>query len=305
MRAANTIRAPPVLRRSEALDLTEHHSTLESLTDPFSPSASSAQYPDQGAGKTCTFTQRIAFPMASDAQGEFALAFTPKINYPLLSGTVAGTVVTWDAAYSAVAAVTSNLPNTYASRFRPISLGVRLYNTLSATNSSGYIIFAKGGPPTLSTTTTFNPSNFTSYEAHAYTHGGEWTSAIGPRSAEAYEMKNPSDYNTATSAALPDWETLYILLQGSAASSTPAFIELVWTVEYVPQEDAPIASMAVPQPILNIGMQTAVNHVQTSHPAVHKGGTAVIKAFIKREGKKAVLKHVLPFVAKKVTQALV
>lgn len=100
-RTANTTRAPPRLVRQEAIDLTDHHDTLLSLTDPFSPSASKAQYPDQGAGRTCTFTQRVAFTQAVDAEGEVALCFNPKINYPVLQSTgVVGNVVTWGVAWS-------------------------------------------------------------------------------------------------------------------------------------------------------------------------------------------------------------
>lgn len=246
----------------------------------------------------------MAFTQAVDAEGEVALCFNPKINYPVLQSTgVVGNVVTWGVAWSQN--VSTNLPNTYATQYRPISMGVRIYNTLSAIDSAGYIVFAKGGRATVSTTTTFNPSNFSSYEAHPMKHGGEWHMVSAARGANAYSLKSPSDFNTTTSAGDDTWESLYLLVQGTKPSSVPLFIEVVWTVEYVPAEDAPIASMAVPQPVLNIGMQTAVNHVQSQHPAVHKGPTSSVKAFIAREGKKALVKHVIPFVAKKAVAALV
>lgn len=288
-----------------AIDTSDHEDTLIGLTDPFSAQASSVKYPDQGAGRTHTFTQRITFPISGDAEGEACFAVNPKVNFVALGASTVGTVVTWAGAWSPLSDVSTNLPNTYGSMYRVLTCGLRVVNTASATNSQGRIVFAKGGRPTLATTTTFNPSNFTSWVTHPVTHGGEWHMVSCPRNQGAYNLKRVADYFTNVSQADDDWETMYVYFSGLPASTATAYIDVVWTVEFSSAEDSPIAQMATPQPVLSVTMQTAVNHVQSAHPPVHKGGTSAVGGFIKREGKKALVKHVIPFLARKATAALV
>lgn len=278
-----------------------HEDALLSLTDPFSSHAATARYPDQGSGKTLTFQQRIQLSQGSTAAGAAALAINPKVNFSILSAaSIATNTVTWNGAWDPIGDVSTNLPNSYGLAYRPTSFGVRIANVLGATDSAGYVVIAKGGiPPALPSGTTFNPSNFATWDSHPMTHGAEWHVVSNPRSANAYDMKLVSDYNLNSSRGDSTWETVYIFVSGSKASSTVLHIEIYINYEYVAQEDAVIAQMASPQPLLNIPLQTAVNAVQTSHPPSHKGAQAVVQNFIRREGKKALVKHVIPFVAKK------
>jgi hypothetical protein len=125
-----------------------------------------------------------------------------------------------------------------------------------------------------------------------------------PRGSDAYNFKDVSSYNTNTYPADDSWETVYVAVFGSKISSNVLFFEVYVNFEYTPVEDAPIAQLAVAQPVLDVQMQTAINAVQGAHPTSHKGSQAVVKSFIKKEGKKALLKHVLPWVARKATMAL-
>ncbi len=278
------------------LDGTDHESTLIGLTDPFSPEATNARYPDSGAGRTLTFTQKYAVQMSTDVNGNTADVFRPTNNYNVLvKSSIAGTVVTWPAAFIIT---NTGLLNTYGIKYRPTSMGLRVVNTLSATDSSGYLVLAKGGPPPLTGTTTFDPANFTSYDILPLVHGGEWHMTCNPKSANAYDFTDLSTSGTSGND-LATWESLYVGLFGSKASASPLFVEVYINYEYVPVEDAPIAQMAAPQPVLNVQMQTAVNSVQANHPNHHVGPRSVVKNFIKKEARKALTKHVLPFVAKK------
>jgi hypothetical protein len=282
-----------------------HEETLTGLVDPFSDAAANARYPDSGAGRTLTFQQRQTFLLGTDANGIISLVVTPKFNFTTLyQASAAGQVVTWPATYSALGDTSTSLINTYGTAARPTSIGVRISNTLSATDAAGYLVIAKGGPPTVSSTTTFNPSNFSSYDIHPYEHGEEWHTVAAPRGDSAYVMVERAAFDSNTDVPLQGWESIYIALFGSKAGVTAGIVEIYTNYEYVASEDAPIAQLAVRQPVLNVGMQTAINEVQSAHQGSHKGGTHIVKAFLKKEGKKALLKHVLPFVTKKATQLL-
>ncbi len=282
---------------------TDHEERLIGLTDPFSPQAAEARYPDQGAGRTLTFQQRYSTPLSSDAAGKIGFIVSAKPNYPLAyASSIAGSVISWGAAYSGN--FSTNLLNTYGLEYRPTSVGVRIANSLSATNSSGYIVFAKSGSIELSPgTTTMNPSNFSSWDMHPMAHGEEWHSQLKPRSANGYTMGSVSAFGTTT-ASENSWEYLYVYCSGLPASTDSIVLEVFWNYEYIAKEDSPIAMLATRQPVLDVNMQTAINAVQSSHPTSHKGTRDKIQGFVKREAKKALLKHVLPFAAKKATQLL-
>lgn len=280
----------------------EQVDTLIGLTDPFSSLAANARYPDAGASKTLTFQQRNLVALSVDGEGESSYAFNPKANFIGLVGSNVGTTATWAASWTVDN--TANLLNTYGATYRPTSAGMRVVSTLSATDSSGYFVIASGGVPIRSGTTVFSPSNFTSWDIHPIRNGGEWHATSKPRSTESYDTWPISTYNAATSAADDSWETIFIYIVGTKVSSSPLIVEMFVNYEYTPLDDSPIAQMAVPQPILNVQMQTAVNQVHSSLPTSHKTGQKAVSDFIKREGKKALLKHVLPFAAKRATALL-
>lgn len=281
----------------------DHEAALHALTDPFTPS-SLARYPDAGAGSTLTQRAMLSFTGATNASGAYAFTYDANFSYPITyAATIAGTTPTWNA--TRYGDWSSNLLNTYGKTARPITAGVRIVNTLSATDSSGYLVIAKGGRVELGGTTTYDPVNFTHYEVHPYTHGGEWHVTLRPLAGIAYEMLTKAGYDSNLAVSIPSWEVIYIGLFGSKASATPMLVEVVSNFEYTPAEDAPIAALASPQPILNIPLQTAVNQVQSDHTFAHIGGRESHKAALKKTVKKALVKHVLPFAARKLKQALI
>ncbi len=231
---------------------------------------------------------------------------TCKPNFPyLLSASVSGNTATWAGTYDAGGNITSNLMNTYGNQFRPTSYGCRVANNLGATDSSGHVTIAKGAAVTgIPTGTTFIPSNFNMWETHPMVHGGEWHSVGAPRSSTAYLMTPLAGY---TNTADPNnyWDAIYVYVTGTKASTAVLYLELWINYEFITSEDAIIAQLAEPQPVFNAPMITAINEVQSNHLPSHKGGQQVVRAFLKREAKKALLKHVLPFVAKKATAMLV
>lgn len=300
-----TSRRPPQ-NGGATYSTTEHEAMLTGLTDPFSAEAANARYPDSGAGRSLTFQQRLAFPVVSDANGALAFAINPRPNFPILAtASITGNAATWASTWSSLGDVSSNLLNAYGRFYRPTSCGVRIANTLSATASSGYVIIAKGGIPTLGSSTTFVPSNFTNFDFHSMEQGGEWHVTSHPRAADAYDMSDITNFATNNSKGDETWETIYVMALGVVASTAALIVEVFINYEYTAQEDAAIAQLAAPQPVLNVGMQTAINHVQSASPTSHKNGKAAVTAFIKREGKKALVKHVIPFLAKKGTALLV
>lgn len=246
----------------------------------------------------------LSFTGATNAAGAYTFAYDANFCYPVTyASAVTGTTATWNA--TKFGNWSTNLLNTYGRTARPITIGVRIVNTLSATDSSGYLVLAKGGRATLGGTTTYDPVNFTHYEVHPYTHGGEWLTTLRPLGGDAYQMIPKAGYDTDTSVSLASWEILYVGLFGSKASATPMLVELVSNFEYTPAEDAPIAALAAPQPVLNVPMQTAVNQVQSDNTFAHVGSRDSHKAKLKTIAKKALVKHVLPFAARKIKQAII
>lgn len=281
----------------------EHQDAIIGLTDPFSPESASARYPDAGSGRTLVQKAMLSFTGSTGTGGAYAFAYDANFSYPItFTSGITGTVVTWNA--TKYGDWSANLLNTYGHTARPVSGGLRIVNTLSATDSSGYLIIAKGGPPTLGSTTTFDPANFTSYEVHPYTHGGEWHVNIHPRGSNAYNWIPTASYSDNTATSNFYWQTVYIGLFGSKASASPMLIEAVSNFEYGPKEDAPIALLAEEQPVLDIHVQTAVNEVQSSHNGIHAGSRQTRNNKIKQLAKTALVKHVLPFAVKKAKQAI-
>jgi len=287
--------------RSPNVDSYEHERVLTGLTDPFSSEAITARYPDQGSGRTLTFQRRWQFTLTANAAGDIVFSINTKPNFPRLDGTFAANVATWPATYTGD--FTSDIMNVNARTYRPITCGLRVVNTLSATNSQGSIVIAKGGPPVLSSNTSFLPSLFTSWDLHSNVHGGEWHTTSHPLTATAYALSEISGYNTNT-AQDNSWENIYFYASGLPASSSPFVFELITNYEYTPREDTALAQLAQRQPVMNVSMQTAVNQVQNSVPNSHAANRSSTSAVIKREAKKALLKHVLPFAVRKAEQFL-
>jgi len=268
---------------------------LSSLTDPFCGEAARARYPDQGAGRSLTSQFKYTVNVTTSTTGNFAYAFNPKPNFSGVSwngAAIVGAAVTWATTY-ALGDASTDLINTYGLTYRPTSMGISVSNLLSATNSQGYIIAAKGGAPPLNSSTTFNPVNFTAWKVHPVTHGETFHIVAKPLSPESYA------YGTVAAGAANNynddsWETIFIAGFGLPNSTSSLLIEVIVNCEYTPKEDSPIATLAVDQPLMDVAMQTAVNHVQMQHPPTHKGTNAVAN-FIKREGKKALSKHVIPY----------
>lgn len=284
-------------------DTASHEETIVGLTDPFSPYASDTRYPDQGSGRTLVTQQRLMINLVADANGTLAYAFNPK---PTKCGvqytSIVGNVATWPANFS-LGDFSADLLNTYGLSYRVTSMGIRVCNSLSATNSSGYLIIAKGGIPALGSTTQFNPVNFASFDIHSNVHGGEWCSTSHPRSAQGYDPDLVAA-GIVTTYADDSWETIYLYANGLPASSVPYVCEVVLNFEYSAKEDAPIASIARQAPIMDVSIQTAVNHVQNNLPSSHANPQGKVSTLIRREAKKALIKHVLPFALKKAKQAL-
>ncbi len=279
------------------VDTTHHEETLLSLVDPFSPSAANAKYPDQGSGRSLTFQQRYTQTFTSTAGGFQSFSVNVKPNFPyLFQNGIAGTTVTWAATYTDDQS--SNLLNTYGQTYRPTSAGIRILNLLSATTSSGYVVLAKGGPPVLAGTTQMNANNFSNWDSHSNSHGAEYHATLHPLTADAYDFAPVADY-APNNKQDNTWENFYFYAAGLPASTNCFFVELYINYEYTPKEDAPIAQLATAQPVMDTQMMTAINRVQSNLPDSHRSTQAVVRSTIKREAKKAIVKHVLPFVAKK------
>lgn len=282
----------------------EHESMLLGLTDPFSAESANARYPDQGAGKTLTWVQRFSVSMPTDANGNAAITLSPKNDFPFLFGapTAGGGQVTWAVTFSPFGSMSTALMNVHGKAFRPTSFGIRIANTLSATQSSGRLVIAKAGPAPIGSTTDVQPNKFSSWDLHPMLHGGEWHAVGNPRSADAYNFVILNGTNVGE--GLAEWENIYIFLLGSQASTNAVYLEMKFNYEYTVAEDSIINQLALPQPTFSAPMISAINEVQSSHPPSHKGASGVIKGFIKKEGLKALKKHVLPFVEKKAVMAL-
>lgn len=297
---------PAKLRRSTAgliaeptLGVAEHHETLVSLVDPFSENAGNAKIPDLGAGRTMSEQIRFAYAATSEASGALSFAIMPRFDNLLLLS-AAGTY----AAANSLSNSTS-LVVTAAQKARITSLGVKVVSLLSATNSSGAIVFGLGAAPLLGGTVRIAADYYNEYDLRPVGDSSEWHLIAKPDSASALDWVDPGAYTSTSSGTyVPGWQTMYVIGQGFPASTLSLYIEIVLNVEFTFVASSALSKLATAQPVFNPQLLTARNEAQNNIEHVVEGGRSKLSAHIKSEAGKAIRKHVVPFVKKQALKGL-
>lgn len=273
------------------------------LTDPFCPHARGARIPDIGASKTLTESIRFIGNITTNASGNAAVVFTAKADnvYVFSDPNDNGTV---PKLYNQYEGTINSILRDHGSQYRVVTYGVRVVNTLSATDSTGVISFARGPQPTLDSFVSTSPNSYFSYESHSNRHGGEWAIVGRPTGGESMDWSSVADKTTTTSAPPDGYENLYILLSGYPASAPGAFFEFYVNYEFTLEPLGALQALAQPQPIYDPSLLVARNEHNNNVSRVHKGGTESASSAMKQEAKKAFTKHVLPAIIKRGEQAL-
>lgn len=273
----------------------EHHKTLCGLTDPFCEHAKLAKVPDVGAGNTFTESVRWIATLTSDASGIVSAAFVPKVDFPMLED-VSGA---WNTTYTNMTNP-GTLINVNGKNCRVTTYGIRIVSLLSAVDAKGVLAIASGFEPVFSTPVLTSPDGYSTYDIHGIGASSEWHVVGKPTGSESTDWAAVASHNAGTEGAIPGWNALYLLGTGLPATTASFRVELVTNFEYTFSDtSAYLQKFTTPQPIYNPQMLVARNEVMNGMNAVIKGGSTVAKKHLEDHAKKALVKHVLPFLKKK------
>lgn len=278
----------------------KHHDDLCGITDPFCPHARGARVPDSGSGRTATEQIRFVQTMkgATDATSA-AMAVCPKTNFPFLRDNTSADA--WSSTFAANGNVTS-LCNTSGREVRIVSAGVRIVSLLSATDSKGSLAIARTSVPQLvSTAVQTSPNYYTSYEIHPIGPSTEMHMIFHPTSNQSNDFNDLNDtgIQSSTDPYPPGWDTIVLRAEGVPKNVDIFRVEYVVNVEFTVKQGSAFQSITEPQPLYNPQMLVARNAVHNSVNHVMKGAADKAKSHLKQEAKKALTKHILPFLAKK------
>jgi hypothetical protein len=276
-----------------------HHNTLCGLTNPFCEEAKNAKLPDTGAGSSFTEAIRWVGGLTADSNGDLAAQFIPRMDAPLL---ISSDMINWNGNTNWLQA-TNSLANTYAEKIRVTTYGIRIISLLSAVDAKGSVALATGAQSDPVTPVRFSPDYYAKYDLHGISAASEWHMIGKPTSSAATDMVEvTSDLYDNSGTPIPGWNNLFILCEGLPANTNCLRVEVVINFEYTIKTTTPLGKLQTPQPVFNPAMLTARNEVMNELHHVVKGGKASIEAHAKKEAKKALVKHVLPFLAKKGTK---
>jgi hypothetical protein len=278
-----------------------HYQSLEAITNPFCEGAKRAKLPGVGAGSTMSEQVVRTGTIVSNGAGNAAIEFSDKPNCPTLVADGPSNVLTYSTAWSDAV---DSLCYLYGDQYRVVSYGVRLMSLLSATDSKGVIKLRRGSPIDAGAISDVSPDAYTHTDIHAIGPNSEFHMIARPMNVETMNFETVSNYSTTSSNPVGNWECLFVHLEGVPPDTSCFYYELFTNFEYIFKPASLLSKLQSPQPVSNPAMLSARDHVQSSMTN-HKGGAAVVKAAIKREGKKALTKHVLPFLLKKGSELLV
>lgn len=273
-----------------------HHDDLCGLTNPFCDQAKHAKVPDIGAGTS--FTEQVRFDATLDSRvdGSCYACIAPKVNNVLLRNQ-AVTPTLWNTFYDTTSS--NSLVSTYGGSGRIVTYGVRIVSLMSATDSKGSIALAAGLSPSGGVTVLTNADAYSHYDLHAIGPSSEWHMIGKPLGSESTDYVDLSVYDGTTETSIPGWNSLFILGEGLPVNSPVLRLEIVINYEYSFQTDSGLRKLQSDQPVFNPSMLSARNEVMLRANHVVKGAKSSLEAHVKSEAKKALTKHVLPWIAKR------
>jgi len=257
-----------------------------------------------GSSRTLTEQVRTTGTIPTNVKFNGCAIFTAKADFPVLLSDleVDSTVPTTSANY--VGGI-NGLLTQFGQHFRLVSWGVRFFNSLSATESSGQILIAKGSQPALSTTVSIDPNTYYAFESHPMKHGSEWSVVGNVTGSESMDWALKSSHSSAVQGPPDGYECIYVIVRNTKASAFPVYYETVYNYEFTISITSPMNSIAEQQPVYDPQLLVARNEHNNNAPVVHTGSREKMEQTLKREAKKAFTKHVLPALRKKGEQALI
>jgi len=242
-----------------------------SLTDPFCTAAFAAKYTDGSSARTMTEQCRgTIFP--TNTAGAGSITFVANPVYNAAAGTLSAGTYTLDSAFTSL--VGSTMVQTYASRYRITSWGVRMFQTASMTNASGRCIIGVNDVISLSGTFAQGTTRYQEMDL---------VSLADPM-AEHIFISKPLGANAHSFIAAPGnttfsdaWTSVTYDWTGSGSTSGNAVgFEVVYNIEFevsgVGNALSPLATPAAPlQPIV----QMAADSVQRAMPSLIQKGVTV------------------------------
>lgn len=280
---------------------TEQHNVLCGLTDPFCDHAKGAKVPDIGAAKTFTEQVRYMAVLSSDNLGQLGAQICAKSDKPILSNQLTApgdpAITTYANGYHPVSI--ASLIKSSGDVFRVVTYGVKAVSMLSATDSKGSVITAQGRAASPGAAVDFNPDVYTEFETHAVGPSSEWHSIGKPNGSESTDMQDVVSYTQGSIWGVPGWNTIFFLGMGLPPSTACLQVEVTINYEYTFATSTGMQKLQSDQPVFNPSMLSARNEVMLSANHVIKGGKEAASRHFKAEAKKALTKHVLPFIKKK------
>lgn len=277
-----------------------HHDDLCGLTNPFCDQAKHAKIPDIGAGTSFTEQVRYDATLNATATGECYACIAPKTNNVLLRND--GTTPTnWKSTYDTSSA--NSLVQDYGGSTRIVTYGVRIVSLMSATDAKGSVALASGLAPTLGATVITNADGYSHYDLHSVGSSSEWHMIGKPTGSDSTDYVDAVNYNSTTEGAMPGWNSLFIIGEGLPQGAVFR-VEIVINYEFMFLSNSGLRKLQTDQPVFNPSMLSARNEVMTSARHVVKGAKSSLEAHVKTEAKKALTKHVLPWIAKRATTLL-
>lgn len=170
----------------------------------------------------------------------------------------------------------------------------------SATDSKGVIAVGRQTyAPLVSTTAQSSPSYYTEYDIHPIGPDTELTVVFKPVGSDVNDWHELAALSSDTDPTPANFDTV-VFHVSSGPASTPVFrVEYVVNVEITLAPASAFQQLAEPQPIYNPQLLVARNEVYNNMDHIIKGAKDKAKAHLKQEAKKALTKHILPFLAKK------
>jgi len=227
------------------------------LTDPFCEHAVGVKTPDTGLHRTVTEQIRYQVAVQADANGNGAIAFKAHAAnpYALATTQAAGGNVT---AFAAPAALPfTSLFSTYGEEVRVVNAGVRVLNTASATNSSGYLIVGKKQTVSSGDAIAFTLTAMDTARTFSLHHGMQAVGIHRKLSVSA------DTFDTAGQAAT-HWDNIVFIWVGAPVGATLVF-EHVMNVEFSLSTTGTghnAGSFATPSRPINNALTSVVSKVQ-------------------------------------------
>ncbi len=271
--------------QNDSIIRSPHEASLEGLINPFSAEANGAQLPDIGNGRTMTERITNEYPITTDATGAVCLMYQASPKFQQMQGTLSGTV--WSPSGTFDATATNYTKNQRA--VRPVTFGLRVYTTLSATAAAGRIVLVKSNVLS-GATVTMIPQNFTAWESYPLAHGEEFAVVAHSTGSEQLVWDN-GEAALNTDFWNPGVQSIGIYVIGAPASTVIGYVETVLNEEALIDPGDTLSGLAKAQPVYNPQMFVAADEARTKHGGLFRGAKEAIAKELKTHAKQAAAKH--------------